>query len=281
MPDKDDDCHRYGTEGGRVHDDLCGVVRIIIEFQGVHGRVDGGRDGAVNEEDDGADGCEGARDEGVGAVDHGQADEGENEEFEEADDPDFFIKPVDLRLRELDANGKHGDRRNGFGRHFHDGPEVKGFGIEGKGAAQDGGNEDVDDGHLEDDLDRVSGREAAPAGLVEAQRVEANALNDEDDDLDDHGFGQIRRLPVDDEGFMGKDEDDEGYAQVARVVEHEGVTTGFRHACVVVTPFADDIGYGKTNNHENGNTGNDVDAVGWEAGRVNVGENEAGDDEVE
>ena len=52
MPDKDDDGHRYGTEGGRVHDDLCGVVRIIIEFQGVHGRVDGCRDGAVNEEDD-------------------------------------------------------------------------------------------------------------------------------------------------------------------------------------------------------------------------------------
>ena len=76
---------------------------------------------------------------------------------------------------------------------------------------------------MEHDGQRIPGRQAAPAGLVKAEGVEGDALDHEDDDLDDHGFGQIRRLAVDDEGLMGKYEDDQGDAEVARVVEHEGV----------------------------------------------------------
>ena len=66
---------------------------------------------------------------------------------------------------------------------------------------------------MEHDRQCIPGRQAAPAGLIEAECVEGDALDHEDDDLYDHSFGQIRRLAVDDEGVVGKDEDDQGDAR--------------------------------------------------------------------
>ena len=96
------------------------------------------------------------------------------------------------------------------------------------------GDDDIDDedddlDNPDDDVDKdytselEACKEALEATITELGIDTAGDELDEDDDLDDHGFGQIRRLAVDDEGLMGKDEDDQGDAEVARVVEHEGV----------------------------------------------------------
>ncbi|SCJ38551.1 Uncharacterised protein [uncultured Ruminococcus sp.] len=105
-------------------------------------------------------------------------------------------------------------------------------------------------------------------------------MDDEDDDLDDHGFGKVGRLAVDDEGGMGKDEDDEGYAQVACVIEHEGVAARLYHAFVIAAPVADEIGQEKTKDHEDGHGGDHRHAGRGKFRFVYVGENEAGNDQV-
>ena len=132
---------------------------------------------------------------------------------------------------------------------------------------------------MEHDGQRIPGRQAAPAGLVKAEGVEGDALDHEDDDLDDHGFGQIRRLAVDDEGVMGKDEDDQGDAQIACVVEHEGVAARFQHGCVIMADAGYDVGDDEADDHEDGNGGDDVDTRRRELGRINIGKDETGDDQ--
>ena len=89
----------YGAEGRRIHDDLRGIIGIVVKFDGEQGRIDGCRDGAVDEEDRSADGGERAGPEGVGDIDHGQADEGQGRHLEDADNPDILVEPMDLRLR--------------------------------------------------------------------------------------------------------------------------------------------------------------------------------------
>lgn len=90
----------------------------------------------------------------------------------------------------------------------------------------------------------------APGGLIEAECIEGTALDDEDDDLHNHGFLQVWRLAVDDEGGMGKDEGDHGDAEVASVVEHEGVAARFNHAGIVMAPGTDGVGDDIAKNHE-------------------------------
>ena len=99
ISDEDEHGHGDGAEGRGVHDDLCGVFRLVVEFDGVHGRVDGGRDGAVNEEDDGGYRGEGSRREIVPKEDGYKADDGEEDELDEAGQPYFAIEPFDFRPR--------------------------------------------------------------------------------------------------------------------------------------------------------------------------------------
>ena len=145
----------------------------------------------------------------------------------------------------------------------------------------EGCSQDVKQGHVEHDGQCIPGRQATSAGLVKTECVKGNALDHEDDDLDDHGFGQIRRLAVDDEGVMGKDEDDQGDAQIACVVEHEGVAARFQHGCVIMADTGYDIGDDEADEHEDGNGGDDIDTCCRELRRIDVGEDETGDDQEE
>lgn len=81
MTDKYDQCQGDGTESGRVHDDLSGIIGIIIKFHGKHSRVDGSGDGTVYEEDDSSYGRERAGHENIGSKNDSQADGGHYEEF--------------------------------------------------------------------------------------------------------------------------------------------------------------------------------------------------------
>lgn len=74
MTDKYDQRQGNGAESGRIHDDLGGVIGVVAEFHGIHGRIDGGRDGTVDEEYDSSDGRERTGDESIGNKNHGQAD---------------------------------------------------------------------------------------------------------------------------------------------------------------------------------------------------------------
>lgn len=212
MADEDIERQGDGAEGRRVHDDLRGVIGVVAEFDSKEGRIDRRRNGAVDEEDHGADSRKGAGHQGVGCVYHDQAEEGQDGHLQQADDPYVLVKPVYLRLGQLRSNADHGDGQQRFSGHFHDGPEEEFFGVPACRADEEGRGEEVNHGHAEHDAQRIGSRQPPAAGLIEAEGIERYALDDEDDDLDDHGFGKVGRLAVDDEGVMGKDEDDEGYA---------------------------------------------------------------------
>ena len=94
---EDEQRHRNGAEGRRVHDDLCGVFRLVFEFDGVHGRVDSRRHCAVDKEDDRGHWRERARCKMVPQEDGGKADEREADELDEAGQPHFAVQPFDLR----------------------------------------------------------------------------------------------------------------------------------------------------------------------------------------
>ena len=98
MADEYDQCQGDGTERCRVHDDLGGVIGIVAKFHGIHGRIDGGRNSTVDEEDDSSNGRECTGDEGIGNENHGQADGRQYEKFEKADNPYFPVKPVNFCL---------------------------------------------------------------------------------------------------------------------------------------------------------------------------------------
>lgn len=89
----------YGAEGRRIHDDLRGIIGIVVEFDGEQSRIDSCRYSTVNEEDRSADGCEHAGPEGIGDINHGQADGGQGGHLEDADNPDVLVEPMNLRLR--------------------------------------------------------------------------------------------------------------------------------------------------------------------------------------
>ena len=76
-----DQCQRNGTECRCIHDDLSGIIGIIIKFHGKHSCVDGSGDGTVYEEDDSSYGRERARHENIGGKNDSQADGGHYEEF--------------------------------------------------------------------------------------------------------------------------------------------------------------------------------------------------------
>lgn len=120
MPQENIESQGYGAQGRRVHDDLRGVIGVVVELDGKQGRIDGRRDGTVDEEDRGTDGCERAGPEGIGQVDHGQADEGQDRHLEDADNPDVLVEPLDLRLRQLGTDADHGQGQEGLAGHIHD-----------------------------------------------------------------------------------------------------------------------------------------------------------------
>ena len=78
---------------------------------------------------------------------------------------------------------------------------------------------------------------------------------------------------------MGKDEDDQGDAEISRVVEHEGIAARFQHGCIVVADMADDVGDDEADDHEDGDGRDDVDARRRELRRIDIGKDETGDDQ--
>lgn len=139
----------YGAQGRRVHDDLRGVIGVVVELDGKQGRIDGRRDGTVDEEDRGTDGCERAGPEGIGQVDHGQADEGQGRHLENADNPDVLVEPLDLRLRQLGTDADHGQGQEGLAGHIHDRPQEEVLGVPADVAGDEGRSQDIEQGHVE------------------------------------------------------------------------------------------------------------------------------------
>lgn len=78
---------------------------------------------------------------------------------------------------------------------------------------------------------------------------------------------------------MGKDEDDQGDAEIARIIEHESIAARFQHGRVVMADMSYDIGDDEADDHEDGNGCDDIDARRRELGRIDIGKNETGNDQ--
>lgn len=120
--------------------------------------------------------------------------------------------------------------------------------------------------------------QAAPAGLIEAERVEemlwimkmmicttiASAR---------YGVWPRRQ------GSWEKTRMIRAAAEISRVDEHEGIAARFQHGRIVVADTADDVGDDEADDHEDGDGRDDVDARRRELRRIDIGKDETGDDQ--
>ena len=218
----DDAGHGDAGEEGAHHDELGCKVFKIVKFDGVEDGIDGAGDRGHDEDgllqDRGqVKSCE-VRDqkEKVGQ-------KRSDDESNRAADPGIDVSKDDGTPMDLDAEGKHDDGDEGIGTVFKDRPEKDLCHVEAGEFDGEDGDECVDDGHVEDDGDRIARCQLPFAGLIEAQRIQCHIHLYEEDSGAGTCLREIGRLSINDVGGIAEDEGDQGDADVAVIGKHGAI----------------------------------------------------------
>lgn len=185
---------------------------------GIHGAGDGGHDEDGLLQDGGqVETCE---------VREQKEKVGQKRSDDEADGaagPGIDVSKDDGAPMDLDAESEHDDGDEGIRAVFKDRPEEDLCHIEaGKFDGEDG-DKGVDDGHVEDDGERVAWRQFPFAGLIETQGIQRHIHLYEEDSGAGTCLREIGRLSINDVGRIAEDEGDQGDADVAVIGEHGAV----------------------------------------------------------
>lgn len=185
---------------------------------GIHGAGDGGHD------EDGLlqDGSEMEAEEGSDFQKQ-VAGERRDDETDGAADPGIDVLKDDGAPMDLDAESEHDDGDEGIGTVFKDRPEEDLCHVEAGEFDGEDGDKGVDDGHVEDDRDRVTRRQSPFAGLIEAYRIQRHIHLYEEDGGAGARLCEVGRLPIDDVGGIAEDESDQGDADVAVIGKHGAI----------------------------------------------------------
>ena len=150
-----------------------------------------------------------------------------DDEADRAAGPGIDVSKDDGTPMDLDAEGKHDDGDEGIGTVFKDRPEKDLCHVEAGEFDGEDGDERVDDGHVEDDGDRIAWCQLSFAGLIEAQRIQCHIHLYEEDGGTGARLREVGRLSIDDVGGIAEDESDQGDADVSVIGEHGAVFEAF------------------------------------------------------
>lgn len=214
--------HGDAGEEGTHHDQLGREVFAVVKFDGIEDGVYGGGDRRHDEDGLIDDRRKMDTDEGAD-LDHKVAADGADDEADEAADPGIEIAEGKGASVDLDAEGKHDDGDEGIGTVFKDRPEKDLCHVEAGEFDGEDGDEGVDDGHVEDDGDRIAWCQLPFAGLIEAQRIQCHIHLYEEDCGTGARLREVGRLSIDDVGGIAEDESDQGDADVSVIGEHGAV----------------------------------------------------------
>ena len=253
---------------------------MILEFDGVEDGIDGGRDGAHDEEGLSGDGGEAAA-EGIPEEDERAADDGAADETDEDAEPGFLVGEGNFAAVDLHAKRHHDDGDEGFGAVFKNGPEGGRGHVEADDFYEEDGKQCVDDGHMQDGAEGVARGEASFSGLVEAQGIEEEVHLDEGHGGDGGGFGKVNGGAADEKRGVREDEGNHGDPDVSVVGKHGAVFECFGLAAVPAAEFSDEVADDADDSHLQAAEEEDIQEVHVELRAVDAVENEAGDDEVE
>ena len=222
----DDAGHGDAGEEGAHHDELGREVFKIVKFDGVENGVDGAGDGGHDEDGLLQDGGQ------VEACEVREQKEkvGQKRSDDEADGaagPCIDVSKDDGTPMDLDAEGEHDDGDEGIGTVFKDRPEKDLCHVEAGEFDGEDGDKGVDDGHVEDDGDRVARRQFPFAGLIKAERIQRHIHLHEEDGGAGARLCEVGRLSIDDVGGIAEDEGDQGDADVSVIREHSAVFEAF------------------------------------------------------
>ena len=222
----DDAGHGDAGEQGAHHDELGGEVFKIVKFDGVEDGIDGAGDRGQDE-----DGLLQDRGQMKSCEVRDQKEKvGQKRSDDEADraaGPGIDVSKDDGTPMDLDAEGKHDDGDEGIGTVFKDRPEKDLCHVEAGEFDGEDGDEGVDDGHVEDDGDRIARCQLPFAGLIEAQRIQCHIHLYEEDGGTGARLCEVGRLSIDDVGGIAEDEGDQGDADVSVIGEHGAVFEAF------------------------------------------------------
>ncbi len=214
--------HGDAGEKGTHHDQLGRKVFAVVKFDGIEDGVYGGGDRRHDEDGLIDDRREMDTDEGAD-LDHKVTADGADDEADEAADPGIEVAKGNGASVDLHAEGDHDDGDEGIGTVFKDRPEKDLCHVEAGEFDGEDGDECVDDGHVEDDGDRIAWCQLPFAGLIEAQRIQCHIHLYEEDGGTGARLCEVGRLSIDDVGGIAEDEGDQGDADVSVIGEHGAV----------------------------------------------------------
>ena len=251
-----------------------------MEFHGVEDGVHGGGDGGHDE-----DGLLDHR----GEFDAEESEEGDEEpaahrahhEADEAAHPGVHVLEDDGAAMDLHAQDGHDDGYQGVGAVFKDRPDEELCHVEAGEFDREDYHQRVDDRHVEDHGDGVSGGEFPFAGLVEAQGVQGHIHLHQHDGGAGAGLGEVGRAAVHQVRRVAKDQSDQGDADISVIGKHGAILQSFDLCRGDAADFPVDPGDESDEEHLPKAEEEDIQHGHVQLGDGDVVENEAGEDDEE
>ena len=273
--------HGDAGQEGTHHHQFRGEIFMVMEFHGVKYGIHRSRDAGHDEDglfDDGVKGnsCH------LGQLDQDEATDGSHHKANGASGPGIGVGEGKMGPVNLHAQGNHDDGHQGLGAALEDRPYEEGGHIDDTRKFNGKyGYQGINDGHVENNRNGVSRSKLSYSCLVEAQGIEAHIHLHQHDGGAGAGFCQVRELPINDIGSVGKDEGNEGDTDIPVIREHGSVFQGRRLSGVHPPEFSVQSGDGAYSKHLDEGEDEDIQHGHIQLCHINAVENKAGKHHVE